>query len=68
MLVECLAQCDVTIEGPEHPASRKRVLFPGIRYDYPESVLSGALLTGKVRTIGDSPALARAVSRPRGKV
>lgn len=71
MLVECLVQTDVMLEGPGHRAFRTRALFVGQRYDLPEEAVAQAIAAGRLRAVlADSPPVeqpARAVQEQREK-
>jgi len=54
VLYEATRQCDVTLPGPGHPASRKRALFPGIVYELPDEAVTGMLEAGTVRPVASA--------------
>lgn len=61
MRIEAIEQCDITLPGKGHIASRKRALFPGQRYEVPDETDIAALVkAGKLRAAkGDAPAAAK---------
>lgn len=54
MRIEAIEQCDVMLPGKAHPASRRRALFPGQRYELPDDTDVAALVkAGMVRVLKD---------------
>lgn len=70
MLVEAIKQCDVIPDGDGPRAARKRAMFPGIRYDFPEEAVVSLIASGHVVAVqaaSSLPGAVKATGKPQGR-